>query len=237
MSFEFIEVAPALPTLRRWIALNRKYGGNTTLRMLEYEVLASEKLEGKVLDVGGGDNALYKSHLSGDIDYVSVNIDPNIAPTHLIEPGDPLPLKDNSMDCCVSMNTLEHVYDPKFLIAEMHRVLKPGGKMVITIPWMFGIHGHPDDFSRRTPSWWRIALEELGFSSAKLTPLIWGRNSVGVSITGFRGIFIWPRNQLAHLRDVLYAKLAFPKSGGTYSGARGKRICNVASGQFIVAVK
>ncbi|MCF6320553.1 MAG: class I SAM-dependent methyltransferase [Rhizobiaceae bacterium] len=237
MSFSFIVEEPPLPTLSRWIELNRRYGGNSTLRMLEYECLSKVELSGKVLDVGGGKNARYVKHLQSGIEYASVNIDKEIEPTYLINPGDKLPLEDNSIDCCSTMNTLEHVYDPKFQLKEINRVLKPGGKVVISIPWIFRIHGHPDDYSRRTPSWWRIALEETGYSQGTLMPLVWGRYSVASSISGIRGIFVGLRNHLVHLRDVLYATVLFRNSGGKYSGRRGERICNVAPGHFIVAHK
>lgn len=238
MSFVATIEDPRVPTIRRWRNLNRRFCGNSTLRMLEYEKLSELELTGVVLDLGGGDNARYKVYLPDTIEkYVSVNIDPDIAPTHLIEPGEKLPIDDNSIDNCISLNTLEHVYDAKFLIAEIHRVLKPGGKFFITVPWIFTVHGHPDDYSRHTPSWWNQTLKDTGYASANIMPLIWGRQSTAVSITGFRGIFVGLRKHIAHLKDIIYAKLMFSKTGGVYSGKRGQRICNVAPGHFITAVK
>ena len=47
---------------------------------------------------------------------------------------------------------LEHVFDPTQLISEIHRVLKEGGKCIITIPWSARYHYIPFDFHRYSPS-------------------------------------------------------------------------------------
>ena len=206
--------------------------------MLEYELLMQLDIRGSLLDLGGGERAMYHQYLPKKIDeYFSVNIDPNINPTHLVKPGEKLPFDDNSMDNCLSLNTLEHVYDDQFLIQEIFRVLKPGGTFFITVPWMFAVHGHPDDYSRHTPSWWKQVLSDAGYSSASILPLIWGRHSTSASITGWRGIFVGLRKHIAHLKDIFYAKMMFSSKEGTYSGKRGQRICNIAPGHFITAIK
>ncbi len=238
MAFNSTIEDPKLPTLGRWIELNRRFPNNSTLRMLEYEKLSSIELTGKVLDLGGGKNARYKKYLPATIsELVSINIDKNIDPTFLIRPGEKFPLEDNSIDSCITLNTLEHVYDPKFLIEEILRVLKPGGKVHITVPWIFRIHGHPDDFSRFTPSWWAQALQDTGYSNATILPLIWGRYSTAASISGIRGLFKGIRNHSIHLNDIIYAFFRFVGTDAKYTGKRGQRICNVASGHFITAQK
>ena len=234
MDYTYIE--PKLPTLRRLISLNRKHSGESMLRMLEYEALEEVDISGKVLDLGGGENSKYRADLPTDIDYHSINIDPDIAPTWLVQPGEGFPVEDNTFDCCISLNTLEHVFDARFLIGEVFRTLKPGASLIITVPWMFRIHGHPDDFSRCTPSWWRAAMEEAGFSSTSVQPLVWGRKNSAASIGGF-GIFKKLNRFLVPLADIVYAKLTFMGGNGLYSGARGLRVCGVAEGHMIIATK
>lgn len=235
MQFKLID--PQLPSLRRWLALNRKYPKESTLRMMEYELLSKVPLKGKVFDLGGGNKAKYRSILPESIEYSSANIDPDIEPTWLVKPGEPLPVNDAKFDCCITMNTLEHVYDPAALVREIHRVLKNGGTVHITIPWIFRIHGHPDDFTRPTPSWWQKTLEDAGFSSAEVTPLVWGRYSTGASIVGIRGLFKGLRRHIVHMQDCLYAFFVFRNTNGKYCGRRGQRVCNVAPGHFISATK
>ncbi len=226
---------PRLPSLARWINLYKSYPGSSVLRALEYEQLNAMTIKGKVLDVGGGKNARYAKFLTDADTVESVNIDPEIAPTYLLEPGQPFPIEDNTFDNAVCMNTLEHIYDAKFVINETYRVLKPGGTAVITIPFLFRLHGHPDDFFRGTPSWWEESIKQAGFSKMELTPLVWGRYTTGRSITGYRGPFTRFRFHLTHLKDLIYAKLSF--RGTHYDGKRGGRITGVSSGWFITATR
>jgi len=204
---------------------------------MEYDCLSRAQFEGVVLDLGGGAKAKYRKILPADIDYRSVNIDPDIEPTYLVDPGEALPVEDESFDHCLSMNTLEHVYDAKFLLGELHRVVKKGGTVHITVPWMFKIHAHPDDFSRYSPSWWAMALGEVGFSEATIQPLLWGRQSTAASLVGQKGVLRRLRRHLAHLEDVLYAKLMFRGGDGKYSGARGRKLSCFAPGHYIIAKK
>lgn len=234
MDYEFIP--PPLPTLARWRNLYKRFGRVSVLRAMEYETVATLPLSGRVLDVGGGRKALYQKYLDAGLEIDSVNIDPAIEPTYLIEPGDPLPIDDATYDCAICLNTLEHVYDPRAVLAEIFRVLKPGGTVYITVPWVFRIHAHPDDFTRASPSWWRETARQIGFSRMELKPLVWGRYTTGGMITGYRGI--WPRGQfhLAHLKDWLYARVSFAGQD-TYAGRRGARICNASPGWFISATR
>lgn len=54
-----------------------------------------------------------------------------------------LPLADNSLDVVTSLDTLEHIEEDEQALAEIFRVLKPGGYGLFTVPahpWMFGAH-------------------------------------------------------------------------------------------------
>jgi len=61
-----------------------------------------------------------------------------------------LPFKDNSFDLILSVVVLEHVKDPKAAVAEMTRVLKPGGKIWIDAAFMQPFHGYPNHFFNMT---------------------------------------------------------------------------------------
>ncbi len=226
---------PPVPTLARWLRLYRTHPGHSIIRVLEYENLAREPLAGRVLDVGGGRNARYVEILPEGLQLESVNIDPKIAPTHLIEPGAPFPVPSDSFDHAICLNTLEHIYDAAPVLDEAYRALKPGGTMIITVPWIFRIHGHPDDYLRATPSWWRETIERAGFARLELRPLVWGRKTSAGSISGYGGLLRRTRFHLAHLLDWLYARAVI--RSGTYTGRRGERICGVSVGWYMVATK
>lgn len=234
MKYTFVE--PPLPSIARWRALYRGKPGISCLRAMQYEHLAKVRVSGRVIDVGGGKRSKYRDLLPGDIEYDSVNIDPGIDPTFLIAPGDRFPVEDGVYDTSICLNTLEHVYDPHFVLGEIFRVLKPGGVVHISVPWIFRIHGHPDDYFRATPSWWCESMKRAGFAEAEVQPLVWGRSTSGGSIGGYR-IAKRLRFHLAHLYDILSAKISFAGAGGRYSGKKGMRISGVALGFFITARK
>jgi len=226
---------PPTPSFARWRALYKAHPGLSCLRVLEYEAVGNLAITGDVLDYGGGKAAPYTELLPEASSVLSANIDPGIEPTHLVEPGDPLPFDDSQFDHVVCFNTLEHIYDPYTSMEEIFRVLKPGGRAIITVPWIFRIHGHPDDYTRATPSWWQETVRRVGFSALELQPLVWGRHTSAGAILGYRGL--WPRGQFhfQHFKDWLYAKIAIRKP--TYAGKQGLRICAVASGWCMTATK
>jgi SAM-dependent methyltransferase len=233
MQFELVD--PPMPSLRRWVQLGRRYRGQSLLRMLEYERLSTVALSGRVLDMGGGRNARYIKLLPPDIQVESVNIDPKIEPTHLIKPGAPLPFADDTFDAVLCFNTLEHIYDATDVLRELHRVVKPGAQVHVIVPFMFRIHGHPDDYFRATPSWWQETFSRVGFAQLEFQPLVWGRKSTTAVVPGFHGLFTRLRMHMAMLIDILYSRLAL--RGNTISGARGRRICGTSPGWYMAGRK
>ena len=63
---------------------------------------------------------------------------------------EPLPICSESVDYVLSIAVFEHIRDPRFLAAEVKRILKPGGKFTIVTPFLYPFHAAPDDFSRWT---------------------------------------------------------------------------------------
>lgn len=61
-----------------------------------------------------------------------------------------IPFKDDSVDYIINIAVLEHVPNPEKVIAEIYRILKPGGKIYCFIPFMQPFHASPFDFQRFT---------------------------------------------------------------------------------------
>ena len=58
--------------------------------------------------------------------------------------------ENESFDTVILTDVLEHIYKPAQLFTEIHRVLKPGGKVIIAVPFLYWIHEQPYDFHRYT---------------------------------------------------------------------------------------
>lgn len=63
-----------------------------------------------------------------------------------------LPFRDNSVDAIVNESLFEHVAHPALVAREVERVLKPGGILYTSVPFLTPYHASPDDFTRWTKS-------------------------------------------------------------------------------------
>ena len=81
-----------------------------------------------------------------------------------------LPFKDESFDTVLNTQVLEHVPDPKLLIAELSRVLKPGGVLILSAPMTWPLHEEPYDFYRYTTYGLRSLLQNVGLQITEEIP-------------------------------------------------------------------
>jgi SAM-dependent methyltransferase len=68
----------------------------------------------------------------------------------------------------LAIEVFEHLRNPAQAAAEIHRVLKPGGKALVTIPFMFHIHADPHDYQRLTKDGLMVVFEE--FDTVQIQP-------------------------------------------------------------------
>lgn len=88
----------------------------------------------------------------------------------VIEPGKPLPFEDRSLDFVVCTQVLEHVEDPSWHLAEMSRILKAGGRIMLTVPFVWEQHEIPHDYFRFTEFGVRHLATENGLQVQELSP-------------------------------------------------------------------
>jgi SAM-dependent methyltransferase len=65
--------------------------------------------------------------------------------------GGCLPFRDQSLDCVIADQVLEHVLYPAAVVAEIYRCLRPEGLVYSGVPFHTPVHGFPYDFQRYTP--------------------------------------------------------------------------------------
>jgi len=85
--------------------------------------------------------------------------------------GEKLPFKDNSFDGVLSLSVLEHVRDPFACAREIARVLKPGGKLYSSIPFLQPLHGYPSHYFNMTHQGHKRLYEdmlEIDFADGKI---------------------------------------------------------------------
>lgn len=108
-------------------------------------------LVGDVLIIGAGSEP-YRELLSSASSVCVTDIGPIRDGIDQIADAHDLPFSDQSFDMVVAIEVFEHLKKPHVAAAELNRVLRPGGSGLITIPFMFHVHGSPDDYQRLTPS-------------------------------------------------------------------------------------
>ncbi len=81
----------------------------------------------------------------------------------LVATVDRLGLRSESVDSISCLSVLEHVFYPREAIAEMYRVLRPGGCVQVQVPFLLQYHGYPDDFFRYTHTALQRLFEVAGF--------------------------------------------------------------------------
>jgi len=85
-----------------------------------------------------------------------------------------IPFEAFSFDVVICTQVLEHCLDPRKLLSEIHRVLKPAGKLFLTVPFIWGEHEMPYDFRRYSSYGIKKEVENSGFTIIKQEKLTKG---------------------------------------------------------------
>ncbi len=114
--------------------------------------IAKEK---KILDVGGGERfgkwlSEYR-HLFKNADYKTFDYD-NSTGADVIGDIHAIPLADETIDAVICSCVLEHVENPLVAVKELHRILRPGGKIFVHIPSTYPYHARKGHY----PDYWRF---------------------------------------------------------------------------------
>ena len=117
-------------------------------------------LPGKVLDIGCGDMLDRVGFIPGD-EYVGVDITKSKYSVALADIHK-LPFKNDSFDSCICNAVLEHIREPGVALCECNRILKKGGVLWVSVPFLQHIHAEYD-FRRFTGQGLAYEVEKAGF--------------------------------------------------------------------------
>lgn len=124
------------------------------------------ELKGKLMDFGCGSKP-YENLFTVD-SYTGVDVEQSghnhrYSKIDVFYNGTSLPFENETFDSVFSSEVLEHLFQPDILLQEINRVLKPGGKLLLTAPFGWNEHEMPFDYARYTSEGICALLRKNGF--------------------------------------------------------------------------
>lgn len=127
---------------------------------------------GVVVDLGCGSRPYESEILEFADKYVGIDWGNTLHPFAadiMADLAKPLPIQDNAVDNVVCFEVLEHIKEPFSLLQEAQRILRPNGKIFLSVPFQWQEHEIPWDFYRFTRFGLVYLFEKAGFVSVDVT--------------------------------------------------------------------
>jgi SAM-dependent methyltransferase len=117
----------------------------------------------KLLDYGCGNKPYRRLFTTKFAEYIGADLPGNPDAEIIIGPEGQVPAPDGSFDCVLSTEVMEHTNDPRFYLQEVHRLVKPGGSLVLSVPAIWVYHPDPIDHWRWTIAGLQYEIRRAGF--------------------------------------------------------------------------
>ena len=172
-----------LQLYRLSINLEKLLFPNFLLSRINIELFAIDKFVARVsnlvkpnevvLDAGAG-SCPYQKYFEHTI-YESTDFDDIFDKSHkgqhtFVCNLEKIPKPKNYYDTIINTQVLEHVEHPQKVINEFYRILKPGGKLFLTAPQGYGLHGEPYNFYNFTKFGLKSLFDTAGFRTIYIEP-------------------------------------------------------------------
>jgi SAM-dependent methyltransferase len=161
-----------------WIDRREKLGSIIPNEIILYELrqfLSRHYSSGaeRLLDIGAGTKPYERlyGHYFRECTSVDVPYSPSdLSRVDVLASVEDLPFSDESFDCIVCTEVLEHCEHPRAAMSEIGRVLKAGGRAFVTTPFLVAEHEMPHDYYRYTSSALRSLAGEAGLIVCSTVP-------------------------------------------------------------------
>ena len=138
-------------------------------------IYTASECTGTVLDIGCSDQQL-SGLLPSNTHYIGLDYWDTVLNRYETRPaifGDAqyLPFERSSIDTVVLLEVLEHIPDPRKVFMEIDRVLRPDGKLIMSMPFIYPLHDSPFDFQRFTHHGLQNIAKEQKFKIVEHLPV------------------------------------------------------------------
>jgi SAM-dependent methyltransferase len=151
-------------------------------------------MSGTILDFGAGISP-YRP-LSPDSVYRTADIVDTFGPDYVIDKNGSVPERSGVLDLVLSTQVLAHVRDPQHYLAECFRLVRPGGRLLLSTNSNFADGDCPGDYQRWTAQGLRRDLEGAGFATVTRVKFSTGPRAVMYFIERYVYIMKGRRNTI-----------------------------------------
>lgn len=144
----------------------------------------AQSAPGRVLDIGCADRWV-EQQLPPDSEYIGLDYLATGKHMYGSRPdvfadASGLPLVDESIDTVVMLEVMEHLRRPREALQEIARVLRPQGRLLLTVPFLYPVHDAPHDYQRLTIHGLTRDIEAAGLRVDALLPALGSAETAGL---------------------------------------------------------
>ena len=151
--------------------------GYSLLRIYQIHACKVIKLKAKSIEFGAykDKNKNFSNYFRGESKFLFSNIYNDNAKNYLkIDLNKKLKIKKNTIDNIIILNVIEHLPNFTLTFKEISRVLKSGGKIIGSTPFIYQVHGAPNDYYRFTKDFFYMTLKKNKFKKINIKALGFG---------------------------------------------------------------